>query len=511
MNLLDDPVFTVRTSDGGQDQYSLPRVFDLLCKDEVEGFARLQAHQKQAWHCFLAQLGAIATEDRADLPDSKKGWCKALSDLTEHEEAWNLHTEDFSKPAFMQPPVPEESLDPFLDSKGKIQEVDVTEYDVPVLSKNHALKLRRIHAPGPEHWIHLLVNVQTNESGWGRGKYPTSRMNGGYGSRPFFTTTPSLRLGPWIVHDINRMHRHVDAVEERYGYRREVTPLLWTIPWNGTESFDLSEMHPWYIDCCRRLRKADVWMHAGTNGTRVEGVVEGQTGDPWAPVDTTDKKILMPTAKAFQYGRLRRILFSGDYRKPIGFSDVEDGYIACRAMTPDDTAREFYLERIIPFSRAESDDPFESPESSQVAEEAKERVDKAGDADSILTHLLLWLFKDFDAYEENPGKERKRVRDLPAYERRVNALHAAIDERFFEQLFKVPQMPDGEPERFWETILVGILREQVREAFTFAKHDRYWERLGRAQSILRHGIRSDFTHAEQNDEDDEQEPATDRN
>ena len=510
MNLLDDPVFTVRTS-SGQEKCSLPCIYHLLERDEVEGFSKLQAHQKQAWHCFLAQLGAIATENRA-MPDSEDGWREALGALVERE-AWNLYTEDLSKPAFMQPPVPEETLEPFQDSKGKIQEVDVTAYDVPVLSKNHALKLHRIHSPSPEHWVYLLVNVQTNESGWGRGKYPTSRMNGGYGSRPFFTTTPSLRLGPWIVHDIKRMHRHVDTVEERYGYRCEITPLLWTVPWNGIESFELPQMHPWYIDCCRRIRKAEVWIHAGTKRTRVEGVTNGQTGDPWAPVDVTDGKVLMPTANAFQYSQLRQILFSGDYRKPIGFSDVQDGHIVCRAMTPDDTAREFYLERVVPFSTgaAPADDPFESPEESKIAEEARWRVEKAGDAESILTHLMLWLFKDFDDYEKNPKKERKRVRELSAHERRVDALHAAIDERFFERLFKVPQMPAGEPERFWETILVTVLREQAREAFTFAARDRYWERLAEAKSILDRRIRTTFTYAKQNDTpDDDAEKPTDR-
>ena len=166
MNLLDDPVFTVRTSDG-HETCSLPRIYHLFQQDAVEGFAKLQAHQKQAWHCFLAQLGAIATENRP-MPNSKDGWHEALSSLT-CREAWNLYTEDLSEPAFMQPPVPEESIDPFRDTKGEIQEVDVTEYDIPVLSKNHALKLHRIQSPSPEHWAYLLVNVQTCESGWGRG------------------------------------------------------------------------------------------------------------------------------------------------------------------------------------------------------------------------------------------------------------------------------------------------------------------------------------------------------
>ena len=93
MNLLDDPVFTVETSTG-LESCSLPRIYTLLSDDAVESFVKLQAHQKQAWHCFLAQLGAIATEDR-DLPDTEAGWRSALSALTV-PEAWNVHTEDLS-------------------------------------------------------------------------------------------------------------------------------------------------------------------------------------------------------------------------------------------------------------------------------------------------------------------------------------------------------------------------------------------------------------------------------
>ena len=499
MNLLNDPVFTVRTSDGPE-KCSLPRIYRLLWTDQVEGFAKLQAHQKQAWHCFLAQLGAIATEDR-EMPDSGDGWREALSALT-CREAWNLYTEDLSKPAFMQPPVPEESIDPFRDSDGEIQEVDVTEYDIPVLSKNHALKLHRIQSPSSEHWVYLLVNVQTCESGWGRGKYPTSRMNGGYGSRPFFTTTPSLRHGPWIMHDIERMHNHAEKIEEEYGYRREVTPLLWTVSWDGEQSFDLSEMHPWYIDCCRRIRKVEVWMYAATSGTRVQGVTKGQTGDPWAPINVIENKVLTPSENSFHYQQLRSILFSGDFKRPVGFSDVDDGYIVCRALTPDDTAREYNLERIIRFHNAASDNPFETPDESQIAEEARERVEKASTAASIFSHALDWLF--CEDVEEGPSnglmiayKRQKRDEAAKAYDQQETALHSRIDQRFFDRLFDAPDMDDDERYTFWETVLVDALRDQWEDAKRLCPAKDQWHRLARAQSTLDGRIKSTFTYAKQ--------------
>ena len=50
----------------------------------------------------------------------------------------------------------------------------------------------------------------------------------------------------------------------------------------------------------------------------------------------------------------------------------------CRALTPDDTAREYYLERVIRFYNAASDNPFDTPDESLIAEEARMRVEKAG-------------------------------------------------------------------------------------------------------------------------------------
>lgn len=487
MNLLYDPVFTVRTSKG-EDRYSLPRVYDLLRRDEVEAFSKLQAHQKQAWHCFLAQLGAIATEGR-DLPASEDGWREALADLAE-PEAWNLYTEDLSKPAFMQPPVPEGMLEDF-------SEIHPTEYDVPVLSKSHALKIRRMHDPESGHWVYLLVNVQTTGF-YSPGGRRTSRMNGSYASRSFFGLTPSLRLGLWIMHDIRVLREHASEIEDRYEYKRNVTPLLWTVTWDGEESIELKELHPLYIDCARRIRKGrDTWMKNTTSAERITGETSGQTGDPWAPVNTAEDKVLNPGRAAFQYRQLSQILFSGRYRRPISFKETTEGYVVCRAVTGEQGGRVHNLERVIPFSNTESADPFEEPGESAVAEEAEWRVEKAGEAESILTHVLLWLLKDFDAYGKNAEKERKRVRDLPEYKRAANALHAAIDARFFDRLFDAPQMTDEERSAFWETILVTILREQVREAFAFAKRAHYWERLGNAQSILDRRIRSTFTYADQ--------------
>jgi CRISPR system Cascade subunit CasA len=489
MNLLYDSIFTVDAK-SGRKRCTLPGIYRLLQEDEVESFARIQSHQKQAWHCFLAQLGAVATEDRS-MPETEAGWREALLSQAS-EEAWNLQTDNLDKPAFMQPPVPEDSIEDW-------DELHVTEYDVPVLSKNHALKKHRMHDPKPEHWAYMLVNVQTNDSGWGRGKYPTSRMNSGYGSRPFFTITPSLRPGEWILHDIKRMHAYRKEMAERLGYESEIPPLLWTFPWDGIEEeFCLTQMHPWYIDCPRRIRyKNGKWRQTGTDGTRVGGVTKGRTGDPWAPVDIDDNKVLNPQRRDFQYRRLQKILFGSNYRRPITFRDVPKGYIVCHALTPDQFEREFSLWRTVKFTTKESVSPFDEEEDGEdtiVAREAKTRVDEAGTAVSILTHALDWLL--CDDIEEGPDGDSRNHREnvQPLKEEQEETLHSRIDQRFFDCLFQAPDYEKHERRAYWQDILVRAFRTQWKDAKTLCPSQNRWHRLAEAESIIDRRIPS-FDHA----------------
>lgn len=505
MNLLEDPVFTVCTSDGPE-TCSLPRIYLLLQQDAVEQFVKLQAHQKQAWHCFLAQLGAIATENRT-MPASEGGWREALSALACHE-AWNLYTEDLSKPAFMQPPVPEESIDPFLDGD-EIRQIDVTEYDIPSLSKNHGLKKNRITVSDAEHWAYMLTNVQTSDTYGGRGHKMSSRAMEG---RSFLATTPSLRLGPWIMHDVERMHRHTVAVTDRYSYDLSGFALLWTIRWG--EPLALSQLHPWYIDCCRRIRKGDVWMVATTDNMRVEEPSNGQTGDPWAPINANENKVLRPRDDTFRYDNLSSLLFTGGYIRPPGFSEVDDGYIVFRAMPKDYTERTSIRERIIHLYNGTSDDPFETPDESQIAAEARQRVKKGGQAALMFSDALDWLFcKDaqegpssglMSAYKkQNPDEPSK------AYDRQKNALHSRIDQNFFSQLFDAPDMDDAERYTFWETVLVDALRAQWKNAKLLCPAKDQWQRLARAQSTLERRIKSIFTYAKQVARDNEHQNTED--
>jgi CRISPR system Cascade subunit CasA len=502
MNLLYDSIFTVETANDRK-KCSLPGIYRLLQNNAIESFARLQSHQKQAWHCFLAQLGAIATEDRP-MPETKEDWRKALLDQAS-EAAWNLQTDDLSKPAFMQPPVPKKSGDSRKESVSDWDEIHVTEYDVPVLSKNHALKKHRMHSPKPEQWAYMLVNVQTSGF-YSPGGRSHSRMASRTASRPFFGTTPSLEIGDWIMHDVERLRRYADKIEEHYEYNRNVPPLLWTVQWEEGETLSLADLHPLYVDCSRRIRRKETWKKKSTDADRIDGIKthKGLTGDPWTPIDDTneDPQALNARRKHFRYRGLSQILFGRDYELPPGFRDVGDGFVVCRAITGVKGKRNYTLERVIHFTQKESVNPFaenDDTTESAVAREAKTRVQEAETAVSILSDALDWLF--CEDVEEGPRsglmsayKRQKPNEPEKAYDRQQNALHSRIDQRFFDRLFQAPDYDKSERRSHWQDLLVDQLRKQWEEAKTMCPSSNRWNRLAEAESIIDRRI-SSFDHA----------------
>src|SRR5690606_19377660 len=135
--------------------------------DEVDALPALRPHQKQAVHCFLAQTGAMAllAAGESTPPREPERWAGLLRGLTpgfKNDEPWCLVVDDLSKPAFMQPPVPEGSWEPFIKRDGKERkETTPDALDILVTSKNHDLKAARIVHGAPENWLFALITLQT--------------------------------------------------------------------------------------------------------------------------------------------------------------------------------------------------------------------------------------------------------------------------------------------------------------------------------------------------------------
>nr|MCU0675165.1 type I-E CRISPR-associated protein Cse1/CasA [Myxococcota bacterium] len=113
IDLLERDVFTL--ADERRSVVSLAELFARLGRDEPTELAYLMPHQRHAMHAFVVQLMAMVAIRSGDprLDRDAREWREALRALAESEEAFQLVVADLAKPAFLQPPVPEGTLDKF--------------------------------------------------------------------------------------------------------------------------------------------------------------------------------------------------------------------------------------------------------------------------------------------------------------------------------------------------------------------------------------------------------------
>ena len=203
-NLLSDPLLTVT---GGR-AVSLPELFASLAKREVREFPFLRPHQRPSWHMFLVQIGALAVWGAGwkELPDDPARWREALRKLTDafpDEEPWQLVVEDWARPAFLQPPDPGDLKWSPADTPDEL--------DLLILSKNHDLKRGTLQQASAEHWVYLLISVQTTVGFFGQKKYGIARMNGGFANRPLLGLVPapggtqSIDPSQWWIRDVQAL------------------------------------------------------------------------------------------------------------------------------------------------------------------------------------------------------------------------------------------------------------------------------------------------------------------
>ena len=216
LNLLIEPLLQMDTSESVR-KSSLPEVYAALMSDEVDTFPTLRPHQRHAWHAFLVQLGAMAMyrANVAKPPDDAETWSKLIRGLTPgypEDEPWQLVVDDITKPAFMQPPV--RSADKEKEYKNVVATPDAL--DMLVMSKNHDLKAAVGVQAGMDDWIFALVTLQTMEGYGGARNYGISRMPSGYGNRPAFSITPSIRPGVHIRRDMDALLQYRPAILDEY-------------------------------------------------------------------------------------------------------------------------------------------------------------------------------------------------------------------------------------------------------------------------------------------------------
>lgn len=413
-NLLDERLLHYRRTDtGARIAATLPELFVAMARDEVQDFPALRPHQRHPWHAFLVQLAAIALHrtGRTDPFSKAAEWREALLGLTPDDPdgaAWCL-VSPVNRPAFMQSPEPSGDIGSW---KNRLAAAD--ELDMLVTSKNHDLKSGRMVRSTPEEWAFSLISLQTQEGFLGAGNYGTSRMNGGFASRCGVGIHPVGRCGARWQRDIRALCGARDAAIETYSFAGvSGHSLIWTLPWDGTDSLPFTSLDPWYIEICRRVRlSAQAGISAFATGSKAPRVaakeLNGVTGDPWMPVDGGAAKALTIGSRGFDYKLANELMLGTKYIKPtaqgwLSTDDAEGVHLIAQGVARGQGKTEGYHERRIPISR-KMRQALLVRDTDELAKLAGERIAAISEVRKMLWAALTLLFGN--AAKDESGKDK---------------------------------------------------------------------------------------------------------
>jgi CRISPR system Cascade subunit CasA len=321
LNLLTDPIFRAETT-SGPNVLSLPELLAQLGTDHLERLVGLQRHQHDAFHVFLCYLaGAVLARRGISNPvQSAEFWREGLLELSGDLWGWELSVDDLEKPGFMQVPLP-------AGSRPNSEAASPDALDVLQTAKNHDVKQARALQASIDSWVYSLISLQTMSGFLGRGNQGISRMNSGFGNRPIVELMRSRALGQRWRDAVERLLLHRDQVlSEPFGYDPRGLVLLWLEPWDGQSPLALSQLDPFYIEVCRRVRL--VWkngriikahLYSADKPRIAAKELNGVVGDPWLPVDL--KGVQKGDAKALTFppvgitaDHMRRLIFHDEVK-----------------------------------------------------------------------------------------------------------------------------------------------------------------------------------------------------
>ena len=470
-SLLDEPLIRTRlAADGTPRVFTLPGLFVALRNDEIRDFPALRPHQRHPWHAFLVQLAAIALH-RAGVTTpfaDETAWRDALLALTPDDPdgaAWCLISPP-DRPAFMQPPVPGESIEKW---NNRIQAPD--ELDMLVTSKNHDLKAARMLQALPDDWFAALLSLQTQEGFLGAGNYGISRMNGGFASRPALGAVPRGNWGRRWHRDLTALLENRSEIIDRYGLREDGISLVWTMAWDGTKSIAFGSLDPFYIEICRRIRLVSsnggiIAYASGSKVARIEAKqLNGQTGDPWTPINVNEAKALSLSGKGFDYKLASELVFgTGNYRQTIAQSlREEDGtegiVILAQGVTRGQGKTEGYHERRVPLS-PKVRRMLMKRQTDSLAAAAGKRIQEIAGMRTALWGALATLFDNGDVKVRfSDGAKDKANRFTRPFE-------LAEDHRFFTELNTEIEADDQEQAHLdWLLSMEKLAEDTLKRAF----------------------------------------------
>jgi CRISPR system Cascade subunit CasA len=457
-NLLDEGLISCRDHAGQIMRETLPGILARLTRDEIRDFLRVRPHQYNPWCMFVTQLAAIALHAREVLepPETEPEWRELLLNLTEgSSEPWCLIVSDLQRPAFLQPPVPEGSVDSWKSCPTPDQ------LDILVTSKNHDVKMLTIKPDDTEAWIYALVTLQTMQGYPGRGYNPIARMKGGYGNRPRVGITAndvSHALSTRFLRDVSILLDEWPRIVER-GFSENGIGLVWLAPWDGKASLEMQDLSPHFIEICSRVRfhkteSSAVCRYTTTQSRRcLSQVTDGDVGDIWIPVER-GKGVLTVGGGGFRYPLVARVLFSADFQKaPAQLPKPKDGdtiTVNLWAMVRGQGQTEGLHEKNVVI-RGKASREFRRPEGRERL--GKRSIDAINLASTMRQKVLFPALKALT----DDGKGSNTM--IP------DNFDARVDDIFFDSLFDTYELDDEEARKSWILRLEKIASNEVEEVF----------------------------------------------
>jgi CRISPR system Cascade subunit CasA len=445
-DLLSEPL--ISTVPNGK--LTLPGVLAALGRDEVDSFPALRPHQAMFWHMFLVQLAALALHKagRSEAVASEAEWKALLRGLTPDfpaDEPWRLVVDDWTKPAFMQPPVPDG-----VELGNDVATADAL--DLLITSKNHDLKQSVAIEGTAEDWLFALVSLQTGEGYGGSGNQGTVRMNGGSSSRPMLTLAPlagdgremAIRPGAWFVRDVRMLLAMREDVLEKTAldFARDGLGLTWLSPWEEGGQLQTKGLDLWFIEVCRRVRlrskQGVISALKGTSSaTRINAKhFNGSLEDPWAPVHKEDNKsFTLGDEGEFDYRKLLDLLFSGAWRLPLlaGKAQFETQSarvaIVAQALARGNSKTGGFRSRIVPIDSRAAGGGWNKTAQDSLRDLAKSQVSAVDTFDKALGYALVVAAAS--------GERSKIKRETYAFTNDARSqLDQFADGIFFEHLWR---------------------------------------------------------------------------
>lgn len=451
----------IRGEDGLRD-VSLSALLARLTAEQETEILAVQAHQQHALHAFLVQLGALHLDSgpSRSLPTTAAAWEEALLALSGGEpDAWKLVVDDLSKPALLQPPVLEGSVEKF----SVLEAFD--ELDILSTAKNHDVKGRRMGDVPPDIAFVTLLTLQTTQGFSGRDNYGIVRMNGGFSSRASVGLAREDSLAVRFARDAIALAATAKAAAER-GWAASGVRLVWTVPWDGTTSLSLGECHPFCIEVCRRVRlsrtPAGTILARGTSSKapRLSAPeAKGNLGDFWLPVSKVDGKARTFGGNGFSYDVVHDLLLADTWTTPAMISQKADGSapkLVLRTLVRGQGITEGYHERVIPVPGRAFKRLFSADGRAAIASLSSRRIERIDAARMKILKPALLV-----ALQGAPDKLNFKDDRVDSH---VAAFEEEMDSDYFEHLFDDAEEDAEVADERYER----LLRTRILSAFLAA-------------------------------------------